>query len=105
MLTLFRHRLASCLTIATMLALPAAMLANEASFFRAVNLNGPALTIDGRPWDGAEAVDFAATGNSFATPHLAAICARIRSAHPGLTPFQVKQLLYLTATNVAVAAP
>ena len=65
MLTLFRHRLASCLTIATMLALPAAMLANEASFFRAVNLNGPALTIDGRPWDGAEAVDFAATGNSF----------------------------------------
>ena len=45
-----------------------------------------------------------ATGNSFATPHLAGICARIRAAHPGLSPFQVKQLLYLTATNVEVAA-
>ena len=32
------------------------------------------------------------------------VCARIRGAHPGLTPFQVKQLLYLTATNVEVAA-
>jgi len=45
-----------------------------------------------------------ATGNSFATPHLSGLCARIVGAHPGLTPFQVKSLLYLTATNVEVAA-
>ena len=44
-----------------------------------------------------------ATGNSFATPHLAGVCARILGAHPGLTPFQVKHLLYLTATNVEPA--
>jgi subtilisin family serine protease len=44
-----------------------------------------------------------ATGNSFATPHLAGLCARILGAHPGLTPFQVKQLLYLTARNVETA--
>lgn len=43
-----------------------------------------------------------ATGNSFATPHLAGVCARIRGSHPGLTPFQVKQLLYLTAENVEI---
>ena len=53
-------------------------------------------------WSGGTTIK--ATGNSFATPHLAAVCARIRGAHPGLTPFQVKQLLYLTATNVEVAA-
>ena len=41
-----------------------------------------------------------ATGNSFATPHLAGLCARMLGAHPGLTPFQVKSVLYLTATNV-----
>jgi subtilisin family serine protease len=45
-----------------------------------------------------------ATGNSFATPHLAGVCARIRSAHPELTPVEVKHLLYLTATNVEAAA-
>jgi len=53
-------------------------------------------------WSGGGTIT--ATGNSFATPHLAAVCARIRGAHPGLTPFQVKHLLYLTATNVEVAA-
>ena len=52
----------------------------------------------------ADGTTITATGNSFATPHLAGVCARIRSAHPELTPFQVKQLLYLTATNVEVAA-
>ncbi len=40
------------------------------------------------------------SGNSFATPHLAGICALIRSKHPELTPFQVKSVLYLTALNV-----
>ncbi len=40
------------------------------------------------------------SGNSFATPHIAAICALILSKHPDLTPFQLKNVLYLTATNV-----
>ena len=41
-----------------------------------------------------------ATGNSFATPHIAGIAARILSKHPGLTPFEVKSLLRATASNV-----
>jgi subtilisin len=40
------------------------------------------------------------TGNSFATPHISGIAALIISKHPELTPFQLKSLLYLTATNV-----
>ena len=43
------------------------------------------------------------TGNSFATPHLAAICALILSKHRELTPFQLKSVLYLTATNAGGA--
>src|SRR4249919_383355 len=40
------------------------------------------------------------SGNSFATPHMTAICALILAKHPQLTPFQLKSVLYLTATNV-----
>lgn len=40
-----------------------------------------------------------ATGNSFATPHLAGICALILGKHPELTPFQLKSVLYQTASN------
>ena len=40
------------------------------------------------------------TGNSFATPHMTAICALVLGEHPEVTPFQLKSLLYLTATNV-----
>lgn len=40
------------------------------------------------------------TGNSFATPHMSGICARILAKHPELTPFQLKSVLLLTATNV-----
>lgn len=40
------------------------------------------------------------TGNSFATPHISAICALILSKNPQLTPFQVKSVLSLTANNV-----
>ncbi len=32
-----------------------AQASNEAKFFRGLNLNGPALTIDGNPWDGKDA--------------------------------------------------
>ncbi|HET8528110.1 MAG TPA: S8 family serine peptidase [Gaiellaceae bacterium] len=41
-----------------------------------------------------------ATGNSFATPHIAAICALILAKHPDLTPFQLKSVLHQTADNV-----
>ena len=40
------------------------------------------------------------TGNSFATPHMSGICALILAKHPELTPFQLKNVLYLTASNV-----
>jgi subtilisin len=49
-------------------------------------------------WLGGRAIT--ASGNSFATPHLTGICALILAKHPELTPFQLKSVLYLTATNV-----
>ncbi len=39
------------------------------------------------------------TGNSFAAPHIAGIAALALSRHPELTPFQLKSILYLTASN------
>jgi len=50
------------------------------------------------PWVGGRSLKV--SGNSFATPHLSAICALILAKHPELTPFQLKSVLYLTATNV-----
>jgi subtilisin len=45
------------------------------------------------------------SGNSFATPHIAGICALVLAKHPELTPFQLKSVLYLTANNVGGGAP
>ena len=53
------------------------------------------------PWIGGRSLTV--SGNSFATPHLAAICALILAKHRELTPFQLKSVLYLTATNVGGA--
>ena len=39
------------------------------------------------------------TGNSFAAPHMAGYAARIRAAHPGIAPFEVKAVLAATADN------
>lgn len=50
------------------------------------------------PWLGGRTLTV--SGNSFATPHITSICALILSKHPELTPFQLKSVLYLTATNV-----
>jgi subtilisin len=50
-------------------------------------------------WPGGRRI--LSTGNSFAAPHLAAVCALILSKHRLLTPFQLKSVLYLTAENVA----
>jgi subtilisin len=52
-------------------------------------------------WLGGETIN--ATGNSFATPHVAGLCALVLSKHPELTPFQLKSVLHLTATNVGGA--
>jgi subtilisin family serine protease len=49
-------------------------------------------------WLGGETIT--ATGNSFATPCISGIAALILSKHPGLTPFQLKTVLYLTSANV-----
>jgi subtilisin len=54
------------------------------------------------PWLGGRALTV--SGNSFATPHLTAICALILAKHPELTPFQLKSVLYLTSTNVGGGA-
>jgi subtilisin family serine protease len=54
------------------------------------------------PWSGGRTLT--ASGNSFATPHLSGICALILAKHPELTPFQLKNVLYLTATNVGGAS-
>jgi subtilisin family serine protease len=53
-------------------------------------------------WLGGETIR--STGNSFAAPHVSGICALIRSKHPNLTPFELKSVLYLIASNVARAA-
>jgi subtilisin len=52
-------------------------------------------------WTGGR--EILSTGNSFATPHMAAISALILSKHPMLTPFQLKSVLYLAAENVAAS--
>ncbi|MBL9189796.1 MAG: PSD1 domain-containing protein [Opitutaceae bacterium] len=52
---------------AGLLAAGALAAAEPARFVRAINLNGPALTLDGRAWEaGAAAADFKATGKKFA---------------------------------------
>ena len=47
-----------------------------------------------------EGATITATGNSFATPHIAGLVARILGKHPGLTVFQVKTILRALAANV-----
>ncbi|MDT5033045.1 MAG: hypothetical protein QOC94_3216 [Actinoplanes sp.] len=53
-------------------------------------------------WSGGQTIR--STGNSFATPFVAGLCARILSTHPKMTMFQLKHALYLSAANVHVGA-
>lgn len=46
-----------------------------------------------------------ATGNSFATPHIAGLIAKILGKHPNLTIFQMKAVLRALAANVARETP
>ena len=50
------------------------------------------------PWIGGTRIR--SSGNSFATPHMSGICTLILAKHPELTPFQLKSVLYLIASNV-----
>lgn len=50
-------------------------------------------------WNGGTSI--AASGNSFAAPHVAGLSALILSKHPGLTPFQVKAVLQAVADNAS----
>ena len=43
------------------------------------------------------------TGNSFAAPHIAGIAALVLAKHSELTPFQLKSVLHLTASNTREA--
>ena len=43
------------------------------------------------------------TGNSFATPHISGIIAKILGRHPELTPFQMKAVLRALAANIVHA--
>src|SRR5687768_6820614 len=54
------HRVCLLLLLACINA-PAA----DVTFFRAINLNGPALVIDGYQWESEATTNFAATGNAF----------------------------------------
>jgi subtilisin family serine protease len=47
-------------------------------------------------WRGGSTI--VATGNSFATPHIAALVTRMRATFPTATPFEVKSLLAATAS-------
>jgi subtilisin len=41
-----------------------------------------------------------ATGNSFATPHMAGIAALVLAKHPGMTPYELKTALRAAGTNI-----
>ncbi len=61
-----------------------------------VEFGAPGLDID-VAWLGGGTIE--ASGNSFAAPHIAGVIAAILGKHPGLTPFQMKTILYMLATN------
>jgi subtilisin len=54
------------------------------------------------PWLGGSTLR--CSGNSFAAPHVAGVAALILSKHPELTPFQLKSVLYATASNAGQAS-
>lgn len=62
-----------------------------------VEFGAPGINVD-VAWLGGGSIS--ATGNSFATPHVAGLVARMLGKHPGLTVFQIKTILRALAANV-----
>ncbi len=52
-------------------------------------------------WPGGGTIQ--STGNSFATPRVSGLCALVLARHPGMTVFQLKTALHLTARNVRLS--
>ena len=53
-------------------------------------------------WTGGTSIR--SSGNSFATPFVAGLCARILAEHPELAVFQLKNILYLLSSNVTISS-
>lgn len=53
-------------------------------------------------WSGGAMIR--ASGNSFATPHIAGIAALVLAKHPGMRPFELKTALRAASSNVRSAA-
>lgn len=62
-----------------------------------VEFFAPGVAVD-VAWLGGGSIS--ATGNSFAAPYVAGLCARLMGAYRQLTPFEIKALLYRSARNV-----
>jgi len=62
---LLRHLTLRLLPIVGLLLVPGGLRAADAAFLRAVNLNGPALEIDGRQWEGQDATNVVINGKTF----------------------------------------
>jgi subtilisin family serine protease len=63
-----------------------------------VEFGAPGIDIDVE-WLGGNTIR--STGNSFASPHIAGLIARILGKHPTLTPFQMKTVLMALADNAS----
>jgi subtilisin len=61
-----------------------------------VDFGAPGIDIQ-VPW--LSGTTIAATGNSFAAPHVTGLVARLLSKHPHLTPYEVKTVLRAVASN------
>ncbi|HET6406818.1 MAG TPA: DUF1549 domain-containing protein, partial [Chthoniobacteraceae bacterium] len=59
------HNLLCRMLVFAVLALSLTSRAEEAKFFRGLNLNGSPVTIDGRTWEGRDAEGFSFKGNTF----------------------------------------
>jgi len=67
-----------------------------------VEYGAPGLDVE-VPWLNGSTIT--ATGNSFATPHVAGLVARVLGKHPDLTVYQVKTVLRALASNANAAEP
>lgn len=57
----------------TAAASAATLASQEPVFYRAINLGGPALTIDGHSWAGSDALDYTTNGYEFCNPSVSLI--------------------------------